>query len=294
MTDTLFNLTHGVARKLGALRDNIATGGSTTTLIDVDHLVEADEFWNEGTIWITRDAGGLGAAPEGEYSGIVDFTNATGLADLHETLTAAIAVGDRYSIATNRYPLHQLIAAVNEALLNMGTVPLVDKTLSGSSSNTEYDLPSVDINLDLRRVYEQRRTGAADDNQWVRRYDWHIEKQASGADKLIFDTAPEGSRLIKLEYQGIHAPLFVASDALNEKVHANRVIYLAALAMLEHRHQDPADEDPTLLGQIQRLDAQSQIAMVEHPIVSPQKNTKMLILRDVNRGRRYPGDREPR
>ncbi len=292
MTDTLFDLTYGVARKLGATRTSLATGGSATTLIDIDHLVEADDFWNEGSVWVLQTTDDN--APVKEFSGIADFTLSTNLADLHETLTAVIGAGDRYAIAGKRYGIDDLIQAVNEALLNMGTVPLVDKTLTGASSQTEYDLPSVDANLDLRRVYEQRRTGASDDNQWVRRYDWHIEPQASGVDKLIFTTAPEGSRLIKLEWMIVHTPLYLASDALNEKVHANRVIIPAALSLLEHRLQDPADEDPSIERQMQRLDGQSQLVELEQPIIAPQKNTKMLILRDVNAGRRYPGDREPR
>lgn len=294
MDQTLFDLSLKLAKKLGAVREQLATGGSTTSLVDDEQLLEADDFWNEGTIWVTRDAAGAGGAPENEFSGIVDFTNSSGTADLHETLTQSIAVGDRYAIALPRYPLHDLIYLINEAL-DATRVSFTDKTsLSTVSGQTEYDLPSVAQNFDLRRVWEQRRTGASNDNQWVRLYDWDIERTDTGSpDRLVFALAPVGNRQLKLDFVDAHPNLYVASDELREHVHGDLIVANAAVIAMERRLQDPADEDPNIKQLLDRFDGQAVIAEAEKPIRNPQKNTKLLIFRDVGRSR-YPGDHQPR
>ncbi len=294
MNQTLFDLTLKLAKKLGAVREQLATGGGTTSLIDTEQLLEADEFWNEGTIWLVRDAAGAGGAPEGEFSGILDFTNSTAVVDLHETLTQAIAVGDRYAIALPRYPLHDLIYLINEAL-DATIVSFTDKTsLSTVSGQTEYDLPSVSQNYDLRRVWEQRRTGAANDNQWVRLYGWDVERTDTGSpDRLVFGLAPYGNRQLKLEFVDAHPNLYLSSDELREHVHGDLIVANAAVIAMERRLQDPSDEDPNIRQLLDRFDGQAVIAQAEKPIQNPQRNTKLLTFRHVGRSR-YPGDRQPR
>ena len=292
MTDTLSDLTYKVARKLGAVRESLATGGSTTTLIDLDHLIEADDFWVEGVVWVLQTTDGL--APIKEYSGIADFTLSTNLADLHETLTAAIGSGDRYAIGIPRYGIDALIGAVNEALISMGTIPLVDKSITTVAGQSEYNLPSTSLNFDLRKVEEQRRTGAVDDNEWVKLHDWGIEESVAGvANKLIFRGGPVGNRLLKLSYVDTHPAMFVSTAQLNEKVHSDMVVYPAAMFMLEHRLQDPADDDPSILKQLERVETRGILAQAEKPIQRPTRTTKLLTFPNAF-SRRSPGDQQPR
>ena len=294
MNATLFDLTLKLAKKLGAVKENIATGGAVGTLIDTDHLIEADDFWNEATIWIVRDAAGAGGAPENEYSGILNFTQSTGVAGFHDDMSVAPAVGDRYAIALPRYPIQDLIYLINSALEQMA-VSFTDTSLSSVSSQTEYDLPSVAQNYDLRQVWEQRRTGAANDNQWVKHYDWDIQRTDTGSpDKLIFATAPVGNRLLKLEFVDQHPELFVASDELRENVHPDLVVANAAVIAMERRLQDPADEDPNIQRLLTRFDDQAAIAQAEKPIANPQRTTKLLTFHEFGGRRRYPGDQQPR
>ena len=114
MTITLFDLTKDLARLLGTLYEGVATGGSTTTIADTVERLEDDDYWNGGTAWITYDAAGAGAAPQGEYSSISDFAQTGGIVTLRSTLTGAVASGDRYAVATSRYPLHILIQKINQ------------------------------------------------------------------------------------------------------------------------------------------------------------------------------------
>ena len=62
MTYTLANLTYRTARELDIVYEGTATGGSDTTLIDTNQLDQANDYWNDGTVWILEDAGGAGAA----------------------------------------------------------------------------------------------------------------------------------------------------------------------------------------------------------------------------------------
>jgi hypothetical protein len=114
MAKTLFDLTLELARILGTVREGVATGGSTTTIVDTVARTEDDDAFNGGTAWITYDAGGAGAAPQGEYQIVSDFTASS------DTITtaafsAAIASGDRYAVAGLRYPLDLLIQKINES-----------------------------------------------------------------------------------------------------------------------------------------------------------------------------------
>jgi len=77
MTITLFELIRDVASHVGALVEGVATGGSTTTIIDTVVRTEPDDYWNGGDALIIYDAGGAGAAPQGEIKRITDFVSST-------------------------------------------------------------------------------------------------------------------------------------------------------------------------------------------------------------------------
>src|SRR3990167_5677525 len=127
MSKTLFDCTLELARVLGVLTEGVATGGSTSTLIDTVERTEADDYWNGGTAWILYDAGGLGAAPQGEYAVVSDFANTGGVITLRTAITQ-VAAGDRYAVAKKRYPLHLLVQKVNEAIAFIGPIEVADTT----------------------------------------------------------------------------------------------------------------------------------------------------------------------
>jgi hypothetical protein len=75
-----------------------ATGGSTDTILEdtVNAFSTGDDSAFDGNWWayITTDAGGSNAAPEGEFGRIASFDYSAGQWTLGSTLTAAIAAGD--------------------------------------------------------------------------------------------------------------------------------------------------------------------------------------------------------
>jgi len=69
-----------------------ATGGTTTTLIDTVNLIQADDYWNYGTVTFTSGNN------SGDSRKIVDFDSGTDKATLDYALDSAVAVGDTFTI----------------------------------------------------------------------------------------------------------------------------------------------------------------------------------------------------
>src|SRR3990167_338059 len=230
-TSDLGDLVYRVGRELNLFEESSATSGSTTSIADTNGRDEADDFFNGGFACIVRDAGGGGAAPEGEYANISDY--ASGTMTLRETLTAAVGVGDRYAVASPRIPLHVLIQHINTALIDLGKVPYNDITsITTASDQSEYTLPLA-ASEDLRQVWYQIDDSDSNDNRWSILYNWYTQETSTGtAKKLVFPYQPPEPYLLKLVYVAGHPELYSATDKLSEFVPVDRVIYQAALNCL--------------------------------------------------------------
>lgn len=253
MGKTLFDLTYELARLLGIISEGIVTGGSITTLVDTVARAEADDYWNGGTAWVTYDAGGSGAAPQGEYGYISDFVQSTSTVTIRTALTAAIASGDRYALGRKRYPLELLIQKINEAF---GTIEKTDiTTVSIAAQTLEYTLPA-DL-LDLKQVWIQ--VDPTVDN-WQLLTDWSVQKSATGSpNKLILKRQFLEGYAVKLVYMGYHQTLRVATDKLDDSYHIDKIIYPAAVGCLLWRKARVGDADLSvndLLNYYQQLTAE--------------------------------------
>lgn len=293
MAVNLFNLTYLVAVKLGTVLEGIATGGSATTVIDLNDRLEADDYWNRGTVWILRDAAGAGASPEGKYSIVNDFVKATAVITLRDTVTDGVAAGDKYGVGKRRYPLHILIQKINDALRGMGQIPLTDFTLVSVAGQSEYSLPSPNMGLDLRDVAIQQIQDS-DDNEWDSLYDWDLQKSPTGtADKIIIRSPIATGKTIRLTYMDYHGTLNIYTDRLNDNVHTDRVVIEAAELCLDWRKAKLGGGDPTVGEAADKMAAKAAEARRDHPIDAPSPTPHLFIL-GRGRGRRYPGDQNPR
>lgn len=84
-----------------------ATGGSTSTIVDTTKLKSTQytaRDWNNAIARISKDAGGAGAAPEGEISPVTDFAPSTGTITNNPVFTAAVASGDIYQLWKYPHP----------------------------------------------------------------------------------------------------------------------------------------------------------------------------------------------
>lgn len=274
MSKTLFDATYQLARALAITSEGTATGGSTTTIIDTVERTEADDYWNNGSAWIIYDAGGLGAAPQGEYSLISDFAQTGGVVTLRTTLTAAAVSGDRYAIARKKFPLSLLIQKVNEALSTMVIEKNDTTTVTFSSDQTEYSLPANVI--ELKEVWVQGNSDS-DDNKWERIYDYYIQKSATGtANKVVFNRQFSSGDYAKLVYTTYHTDLVAATDKIDDSLNLNKVVYNAAVAALLWRKSKVGESDPTVNELLNYFQAKSQAMNIEHAQELPKKSAKTI------------------
>jgi hypothetical protein len=274
MSHTLFNLTHELARLLGVVSEGVATGGSTTTIVDTVERTEASDFWNGGTAWITYDAAGAGASPQGEYSFISDFDATTDTLTLRSTLLTAVASGDRYAVAGLRYPLQLLIQKVNEVLR---TIPLAKDDLSTitiEANRTEYALPS-DL-WELKQVAAQANS-TANDTQPEKLYDWHVQKSATGtANVLVLGRQFDVDTILRLSYLTDHQTLRVNSDKLDDSIHINRVLYDAAVRCLLWYKSKVGDSDTSVNDLLNLYQGMAQEMNNRFAVSYPKKSARTI------------------
>lgn len=267
MAKTLFDLTLELARLLNVVTEGFATGGSTTTVADTVDRLEADDYWNNGSVWITRAAG---AAPEGSYSIINDFATTGGIVTLRSTLSATVEAGDQYAIATSRFSLRLLIQKVNEVL---GVIEKTDtSTVVIASGQLEYTLPT-DV-MNLKQVWLQTD---ADVNDWEPVHDWYVQKSATGsANKLVFRRQHVDGYAVKLVYEPYHAVLRLATDVLDDGINSQYVVHDAAVRCMLWRKARVGDSDNSvndLLNFYQNLSAQIK---QEFPRERPKRKAKTI------------------
>jgi hypothetical protein len=228
MTVTLFDLTYRVAVDLGGLQEGLATGGSTSTLVDTAGLVGLDnDLFNLGTLWIPKTTDSL--APQGQFKQITDFVASTKTVTIASVMTATIGSGDTYAINKKRYPLSKIIQKINQVLATAGKVPVEDITTTTVLDQREYTLPAA-ASLDLRQVWLE-----TDPNRdlWMPLYNWEMVYTAGGtADKVLIHHNFIDSDVLKFIYVSPHAQLRAYGDVLNEVIHPDRIIFKAAADLM--------------------------------------------------------------
>ena len=141
---TLGDLVGRVARAYGHYLRGTATGGSTSTVVDSAALTEANDFWNNHRVYIVEDAGGAGAAPEGEERQVTDHNQGTTTLTVSPAFTAAVATGDVYEILPARRD--DIVEAINQAIRSAGDtwlVPVEDtSSVTVGVGDFDYSLPA--------------------------------------------------------------------------------------------------------------------------------------------------------
>jgi hypothetical protein len=146
MAKALKVLRGDLARLTARLHQGNATGGALNTIVDTGelvHLTQADAV--VGAIaYILWDAGGAGAAPEGQWRRITDYNPATWTITLERNLTAAVAVGDVYQVFLAPLVLDDWDRCINLAIVE--SWPEVFDRLQHEAASTgadDYDLSAV-------------------------------------------------------------------------------------------------------------------------------------------------------
>lgn len=265
MADTLFDATLATARRLGIARDHYAsTAGTTETLLDTVSRTEPNDYWNGGTIWITEDQAGAGAAPEGEYGVITGFANGTSTITF-PALTAATAENDKYAVAAPIVPLQVLISQINLVLLSVYIPAWDTTTLDTVSGQTEYTLPATVTRGNLLEVRIQSQDDA-DDNRPVKANRWWVKEAATGSqDTLVLKQFTDGWD-IWLKYKTRHPAVRDSDDKINEIIDLDGLAVASAVECL-HELMATGSDSKFIEGRTNRLmGLQELIPVVKYPL----------------------------
>ena len=273
MTD-MFDATLQLATRLGILRTSTATGGSTTTLVDTVARTEEDDDWNGGTVWIITDAGGASAAPEGEWAIVSDFVNSTATLTIG-AVTAAVAAGDTYGLASGGYPLDVLKTAINNELIKQEVIRYDTTSLDIVADQSEYTLPVGIYGHNLLGVYESTDTDR-DDNQWTP-LSFSVQEAATGTQHtlVIHSRDVTSGNDIMLRYKYRLVPLYLASDEIDPAIPLDRILDAAATNAEVIRMRTYGSESELDIEMLKFYQRQAQLAEMRNPIRRPSKRGRV-------------------
>jgi hypothetical protein len=293
MTKNLFDLTYELASELGIVTFSYVTASTSHKAIsDTVMLTEDDDHWNKGTLWLTHDAGGAGAEPQGKMGAISDFVNSTNLILLSVDLSTAMAVAtDEYAVADQRFPLGDLKMAINRAVRDVGSIPVTNTTAMDTvAAQTEYTLP-IAANHDLREVWVETNISDSNDNRWAKVTNWSVDRTDVGtADTLIFGYQPAYPRDVKLVYMSPHVRLAADSDELSESIPYERVVYRAAVHAMTHYGMKTHEDGDWFMSALSKYERRADEADRKYPIKSPKKRPKGLALGRTKTRELAPGE----
>lgn len=207
---TRADLIEAVADRFGIYKKLTVTGGSTTTIVDTGDLFEVDDAWNGHLAYVLTDAGGGGAAPEGEERPVTDYDQSAATLTVSPAFSAAVASGDTVELLP--VSRARLVRAINEAVrAATDTWPVVKRdtsTITLATDDYDYSLPT-DL-VRLLSVWYREET----DEPWTQVPGRSYRVVGTpGAQVLVFDRlgSLEAGEVLALEY--LARPSELATDA---------------------------------------------------------------------------------
>lgn len=281
---TQLQLTHVLQQALRRLGGKVvlATGGSITTAIDTKLAAflqdsNEDDTFNDGIIIVIKDAGGAAAAPEGEFSAVTDYVASTTTLTFSPAITTAIAAGDRVLIGSPEFPLYDVVEVVNDALKNLGEIPLLDKSITTAANQTEYTLPLAVKGDQLLNVEIQGTTVDADDNRYEDVPDWKIVVANPGSTGLLVIPQYPAGYIIRITYLGIHPRVSAYDDYISEYLHPE-LVHASVMAHLLQWKDDmnsiQGGVNNSILGLEQKAWSQYDRARILYPIQIPPRKMR--------------------
>ena len=280
---TLSDILQDALIYLGDFREGKATSGTTASVSDSTHSGTVDDDYNDGTVFITYDAGAAAAAPEGQFAQVTDYTASGGVITCAaSSFTPTPVAGDYYGLSTKAWPLYKLISLVNSALRGIGDIPQIDTTkLDTAASQTEYQCELVwKRRGGPTRIDIQTRTTDADDNRWkeLNRGLWeYIPATAGSTGLIVFRYQPTTSRDVRVWYQDEHPAVRIYSSTIYEGIHPEWLVWETAYRALRWkkgmRDAPSGIEDMLIEADQRRLENRSV-----HAMWKPKRKSKLLIL----------------
>lgn len=214
--------------------EGVATGGSTTTLIDTVHLAGfADDVWNEHQLYIWKGTG------LGQQRRITDFANAG------DTLTFGVGTApisdSEYLILEPGWQMQTIRTAFLMALRQRRhyyMLPVVDESLtlanSGGVVTYEYNVPSgIDF---IEKIIKANTAGASDFWTPIPAEYWYIQRASTKQivlEKTANDYAPWIGDGYKIQLVGQKYETEPTADSSTVSIVAASLQYLAASIALQ-------------------------------------------------------------
>lgn len=276
-SQTQFQLTHllqRVYRRLKVARTSIATNGSTTTIVDsklADMLNDSneDDYLNNWTVIVTEDSAGAGADPEGKFNRVSDYVSSTYTITVPDTLTTAVASGDKYMYISPDFPLYDMIEIVNDSLTYLGNIPRTDTSITTAAAQTEYTLPLAVKGNELLDVELQGQTTDANDNQWTKIPNWQIVPAVPGTTGLLLLPQLTAGYNIRLTYLGLHPRVNDYDDYISEFIHPELAVACVTAHAVEWYNTQRNGADRYWLQREDRAWNQLDIARSNYPVSLP-------------------------
>lgn len=263
----------------------IATGGTDTTIVDtkIDEEVQDDEYKNMYA-FIAYDAGGAGAAPEGEYKRVTAYAQTGTTLTLVDALSAAVEADDHIVLARQGlFKLPDVINQINFGLKSLGDIPYKDTSLTTANNQTEYNVPSTIQWNRIKKVQIQGIINDADDNQYQDVQFHVIPPTATGGTATIELAQPPSGRSIRIIAVQRHPDLREYDDPIDVAIHPALATAAGALQCARLR-------DNAWKTKIPGLEDVLNLELHRHPLTRIIKRWGGMPQWNTNRY--YPGDQD--
>lgn len=227
----------------GKIIKGTATAGSTTT-VTCTALFQStllDSRFHEGwDLVVSQDAGGAGAAPEGERALIASENRGTGVATLERALTTAVASGDTFLVSA-LIDFDDLIRIINRTREKLLFVETLDIALD--SAEDLYPAPNgvrseADI-VDAVGIMQYANSNREDEFE----IDYRLSRHG-GRLWLEFSDSPESTPIARLtllrNYREAEGELLLMSDTTTCPIEWMRPAL--AFAVAEHLAKESPEE----------------------------------------------------
>jgi len=271
----LWNLLQKLYDAVGHSIYSIATGGSTTTVVDSRRADSGDQTASfKGAAILIASAGA--AAPEGEYGEIIEFDNQTGTFTLMSALGGTVAAGDRYGVLHARFPLHTMIEVINTGLQNLGYLWLVDdSTLVIAENTTEYTAPVLWKKGMIQEI-ERSRNDVVNNYMWTPVHKWRFIPSTAGATaKIEFGEQLEVGTKLRVWFWDTHPRVELFSSSIYEGI-APTLAQAAAVLEATKWLKNMQDGDDDLIRDLKRAEDNLSYQLRRHPIPLPEQKSKLM------------------
>lgn len=238
MSVTLLTARAEIAARAQEFLSGIATGGSSSTIVDANNLTHADGYWEETTVLVTSGTN------NGLTRRVQTFTSSSSTLTLYSALTGAVASGVTYEIY-RRFPPTDIKVALNRAI-NVGAPDFREKVRAVVTATMDvltYNFPTGPTLMDKGLVgIEYQWYAQSNQSTWpfqkvspdlyevIEAYDAASTNTSVRTLQLKFN--PETNKLIRFVFDGPLGNVSADSDRIHLDLPELEWLYTQAAAEL--------------------------------------------------------------